>query len=135
MMKPHWFWIEIVAIATAAACALALLIATLGVVAGAATGALQPSHAKQAAAEQSYEGVVTCSRCGARHSAALGRTAADCARICVHGGAQFALVSGDKTYLLEADLYTLKRLAGQRVGIVGVATGNTIRVSSVNTPQ
>jgi len=128
-MRPHRFWIEVVAVATLAACALALSIATLVVVAGAATGALQRLHTSN---ERTYEGVVTCSRCGARHSAAIGQTAAACARICVHQGAKFALAAGDKTYLLDADPYTLKRLSGQRIGVVGVATGNTVRVSSFN---
>ena len=133
-MRPHRFWIEVVAVATLAACALALLIATLGVVAGSAAAALQRSHTKSAD-EQTYEGVVTCSRCGARHSATMGQTAADCARICVHQGAKFALAAGDKTYLLEADPYMLKRLSGQRIDVGGVATGNTLRVSSVNAPR
>jgi len=134
-MKPHHVWIEIVAVATLAACALALLIATLGIVAGAATGALQRSNTKKVADEQTYEGVVTCSRCGARHSAAMGQTAADCARICVHQGAKFALAAGDRTYLLDADPYTLKRLSGLRISVVGVTTGNTVRVLSVNAPR
>jgi hypothetical protein len=134
-MRSHRLWIEIVAVATLASCALALLIATLVVVAGAATGAWQRSHTKQARDEQRYEGVVTCSRCGARHSAALGQTAADCARTCVRQGAKFALAAGDKTYLLDADLNTLERLSGQRVSIVGVVRGNTVRVSSVNAPR
>jgi len=133
-MKPHRFWIEIVAVATLAACALALLIGTLGVVAGAATGALQ-SQTTKSGDERTYEGVVTCSRCGARLSAAMGQTAADCARICVHQGAKFALAAGDKTYLLDADPYTLKRLAGQRIGVMGVTTGNTVRVSSLSATQ
>lgn len=128
----HRIWLEIVIVGTAVACALALLIATLGAVAGAAAGAFGQPSTKPALAEQTYEGVVTCSRCGARHSAKLGRTAADCALICVHDGARFALVDGDKTYQLEGDLNALKRIAGQRAGIVGVVAGKTIRVSSVS---
>jgi len=134
-MKAHRFWIQIVMIATLAACALALLIATLAVVAGAATTALQQSHTQQTTDEQMYEGVITCSRCGARHSAAMGKSAAGCARACVRQGAKFALVDGDKTYLLDGDLSTLKRLAGQRVGMVGVVRGNIVQVSWVNTPR
>jgi hypothetical protein len=37
-MKTHRLWIEIVILGTGIACALALLIATLGAAAGAATG-------------------------------------------------------------------------------------------------
>lgn len=130
--RVHRIWIEIVLVATAVACMLALLIATLGAVAGAAAGAFRQPPNKPATAEQTYQGMVTCSRCGARHSSKLGRTAADCSRICVHGGARFTLVDGDKTYVLDGDLNALKRIAGQRAGIVGMVTGNTLRVSSVS---
>ena len=129
-MKPQRFWIEIIIVGSAVACALALLIAILGAVAGAAVGALGQPHTK-AAAMQTFEGMVTCSRCGARHHAELGQTAAACARICVHGGATFTLVDGDKTYLLVGDPELLKKVAGQRTRIGGLATGNTIRVTSV----
>jgi hypothetical protein len=129
-MSIHRFWIEIVMVATAVACALALLIATLGAVAGAAGTALG-QQSKPPVTPQTYEGIVTCSRCGARHAAKFNQSAADCARVCVHGGAQFALVDGEKLYLLDGDLNLLKRIAGERHRILGSLTGNTIRVSSV----
>ena len=123
-------WIEIVLLGTAIACALALLLATLGTAAGVAEGA---ASARQVpSAEHTYEGMVTCSRCGAKHSAALGQTAAICARMCVHGGANFALVGEDSTYLLDGDLNSLKRLAGQRARVVGALNGKTIRISSLS---
>lgn len=121
-MKIHRCWIEIVLVGTVVACILALLIAALG----AAAAATEKSTGRQ-----TYEGVITCSRCGARHSAEIGKTAADCTRVCVHGGATFALVDGDSTYLLEGDLSALKRVAGQRTSVIGTVSGKTIRVSSV----
>lgn len=149
-------WVEIVVLVTASACALALLLATLGAAAGAAEGAGTPepvapeAAAPEAAtpqtgateagapqerpettAEQTYSGMVTCSRCGARHSAALGQTATRCARACVKGGANFSLVDGDATYLLDGDLMVLQRLAGRRARVVGALSGQTIRISSV----
>ena len=141
-MKIKLFWIEIVALGSAIACALALLIATLGAAAVAIGGSPQTgqpgSRQAQSGPTQSassrrqiYEGMVTCSRCGAKHSAELGKTAGDCTRQCVHGGATFALVDGDKTYVLDGELQSLKRVAGQRARIVGVLRGNTIKVSSV----
>jgi hypothetical protein len=120
--KPKAIWIEIVLLAAGMACALALLLAGLGAVAAVAAEPL-PQH--------TYEGMITCSRCGARHSAAFGKTAADCSRACVYGGSQFALVEGEKTYLLDGDLKIIKNAAGQRARIVGVARGNTITVSSI----
>ncbi len=143
-MKANRFWIEIVALGTAIACALALLIATLGAAAVAVaehskSGHTQsrPGEAKPAAEsssasalQQTHEGMVTCSRCGAKHSADLDKTAGDCTLQCVRGGATFALVDGDKTYVLDGDLALLERVAGQRARIVGTVRGNTITVSS-----
>jgi hypothetical protein len=82
-----------------------------------------PTHA--------YEGMITDTRCVAKHSAAIGLAAADCTRVCVHGGEQFALVDGDNVYVLEGDLPALKRMAGERVRIFGAINGNKISVSSV----
>jgi hypothetical protein len=130
-MKTNRFWIEIVILATVIACALALLFATLGTAAGAAVDAAEARQEQPKTAEQTYQGMVTCSRCGAKHSAALGHTATTCVRMCVHGGANFALVGADATYLLDGDLNILKGLAGQRARIVGALNGNTIRISSV----
>jgi hypothetical protein len=134
-MKTNRVWVEIVILATVIACALALLFATLGIAAGAAVNAAdarqeQPQEQPKTA-EQTYQGMVTCSRCGAKHSAALGHTATTCVRMCVHGGANFVLVGADATYLLDGDLNILKGLAGQRARIVGALNGKTIRISSV----
>jgi hypothetical protein len=135
-MKTNRVWMEIVILGTAIACALALLFATLGAAAGVAEGEVIPQQPPSAAigqtyASQTYEGMVTCTRCGAKHSAALGETATTCIRICVHGGANFALVDADATYLLDGDLLVLKKLAGQRARVVGELHGKTIMISSV----
>jgi len=130
-MSIRRIWIEIVMVATAIACALAMLIATLGAVAGAAGAALGQQSKPAPATLQTYEGMVTCSRCGARHSAEFGKSAGDCARVCVHNGAQFALVDGESTHLLDGNLNLLKKVAGVRTRITGSIKGNTIRVSSV----
>jgi hypothetical protein len=133
-MKTHRVWVEIVILGSSVACALALLIATLGTVAGAANGAGEPRQATSATtAEQTYQGMVTCSRCGAKHSAALGKTAADCVRVCVSGGAKFSLVDGEQTYFLDGDNSLLKGLAGRRTRVVGTISGKTIKVSSIAT--
>lgn len=141
-MKTNRVWIEIVMLATAIACALALLFATLGAAAGVAAGEVSvrqqapaikqvPAAATDHAYDHAYEGMVTCSRCGAKHSAALGQTATTCVRLCMHGGAQFALVDADMTYLLDGDLSVLNKLAGRRAHVVGELHGRTIRISSV----
>src|SRR6267154_5784396 len=118
---------------------LVALIATLGTWTGAA-GAKPPTGQKQfspasAMQTQSYEGVITDTHCGAKHSAAIGMAAADCTRVCVHAGEQFALVDGENVYVLEGDLKTLKRAAGQRVRIVGTLNGSKISVATIVTGE
>lgn len=132
-MEKHRVWVEIASLVTAAACVLALLLATLGAGAAAAinVNANAGEQGNSTQNEESYEGMVTCSRCGAKHSAALERTATNCTRICVHAGASFELVQGESTYLLEGDLQALKRVAGERTRILGIRNGNTIKVTSV----
>lgn len=130
-MKRHRVWIEILLLGTVIAIALALLIATLGAAAAGATSGEPTAHQETPSpAGQTYEGMVTCSRCGARHSRALGQTAGDCTRLCVRGGVGFALVDSDTTYLLDGDLGVLGRLAGKRARVVGELNGNTLRVFS-----
>lgn len=140
-MKTNQIWIESVALGTATACALALLIAVLASGTAAVTGRGGSGQANETGSVQAnetgsvqprtYEGMVTCTRCGAKHSAKLARTATNCALTCVHGGAKFALVDGDKLYPLDGDLNILKRLAGQRARVVGVMRGEAITVSSI----
>lgn len=126
-MRANRCWIEIIALATTIALAVALLIATLG----AAAVALADQKDAAASAPTAFEGMVTCSRCGAKHPAAMARTASACVLACVHSGANFALVDGDKVYELDGDVMILKKVAGQRARIMGVAQGKMIRVSSI----
>lgn len=130
-MRNNRVWIEILLLGTAIACALALLIVTLGAAAGATAGEAAARQQAPSTTGQTYEGMVTCSRCGARHSSVLAQTAADCARACVRGGASFVLVDAEATYLLDGDLGVLGRLAGHRARIVGELNGKTIRIASV----
>jgi len=131
-MKTKHFWIEIIGLGSAIALGVALLLATLGAAAGSMMAQDQSSQTSPAPTEQTYRGMVTCSRCGAKHSAALAHSASDCVRICVHNGAGFALIDGDKIYQLKGDLTMIKKVAGQRAEITGIAHGNTITVSSVS---
>ncbi len=130
-IKARRLSIEIVTVGTVIAFAVALLMATLG----AAAGSFENNQDAQAASngEQAFEGMVTCSRCEAKHSAALSQPADVCVRTCVHGGAKFALVNSDATYVLDGDMAALKKVAGQRARIVGSLSGTTIKVSSVST--
>ena len=130
-MKTNRIWMEIVILGTAIAFVLALFFATLGAAAGVAEGQVSLQQPAAASVGRAYEGMVTCARCGAKHSPALAQTATTCIRVCVHGGAGFALVNADGTYFLDGDLSVLKNLAGQRARVVGDLQGKTIKISSV----
>ena len=141
-MKTARVWIEIIAVGTVIALGLALLIGTLGAAAGTATeesaaaqtsDSIPPAQAADSAPadQQTYEGMVTCSRCGAKHPAAAGKTASDCTRLCVHSGHSFALIDGESSYTLDGNLQLLKKIAGQRARVMGVLRGNTITVASL----
>jgi len=132
-MRRHRFWIEIVLLAASAAFVLALLLATLGAAAGAASGereSMQTSGPSQIEGQRVFEGMVTCSNCGAKHSPKMNRAASVCVRVCVHGGANFALVADNSTYLLVGDREAITKVAGERARITGVLRGQTITVVS-----
>ncbi len=125
-------WFVLSAVCTAIICVLAYSMTM--------TGAARPPIVRPQAKEvvqssalprESYEGIVTDTHCGAKHSAAVGMSAADCTRACVHSGESFALVDGEKTYRLKGDEAALKRVAGERVKLAGTLTDNTISVGSV----
>ena len=131
-MRKNRFWIEVITLCAGVACGLALALAFVGaaVVASGQT-AEPPRSAAQPDGQQTYVGMVTCSRCFAKHSAKIGATATDCARVCIRAGANFSFVNGDRTYLLEGNPAALRRVDGQRVQIVGALNGGTITVVSV----
>ena len=132
LMKVTRPWFGIVAVSFAVTLALALVIgAPATVLGGAETSPPRQASEPSASPQQTYQGMVTDSRCGAKHQSSIGKTATDCTRACVHAGSQFALVDGENTYLLEGNPVELKRAAGLRSTITGTLRGNTIVVSSV----
>jgi hypothetical protein len=80
---------------------------------------------------QSFTGKVSDSMCGAHHMMA-GVSDADCTRACIKQGAKYALVVGDKVYILQGgDANMLDNLAGQNATITGTLKEKTITVASV----
>lgn len=134
------FRLELLALACTIACALAIFISTT-LRAAAGSGAkpqsgqsdVQPA-VDQANVHQTYEGVITDTHCGAKHSAAIAKNAADCTLVCVHSGEHFALVDGDQMYILKGEAAMLKHSAGQRVKIDGTLNGHIISVASISAP-
>lgn len=131
-LQTRYYWLAL-PLAIGVLCALVLTLRTHSAAAGSVADQPVSSQAVQAlnAGAETYEGIVTDTRCGARHSAKVALSAADCTRACVHAGEHFALVDGEKTYFLNGEPALLKRMAGERVIIAGNLNGHTIEVVSV----
>jgi hypothetical protein len=84
--------------------------------------------------KQTFTGEVGDAMCGRKHMAGEG-TPAQCTHTCVSHGSKYALVVGEKIYILDtADktaLATLDQQAGKNASVTGVLNGDTIEVSSV----
>ena len=81
-------------------------------------------------ATQTITGTVTDAMCGAHHMM-KDATAAQCTRACIKQGADFALASGGKVYILKGDKSQLDKFAGENVSVKGKVNGNTISVDSI----
>jgi hypothetical protein len=93
---------------------------------------LTSPSAPQADPGGTYQGVVTDSRCGARHMKNSRLNPTECARLCVRQGASYVLVDGNRRYKLVGSGEALEKFAGQRIRISGTRQGETIQVSSAN---
>jgi hypothetical protein len=106
--------------------------AVLGLIVFFATAAVN-IHAL-AGGKQTFVGEVGDAMCGRNHMEGEG-TPAQCTRTCVSHGSKFALVVGEKIYILDttdkAALATLDKQAGKNATVTGVLNGDTIEVSSV----
>jgi hypothetical protein len=85
-----------------------------------------------AAGKQTFTGEVGDAMCGRQH---MEGAPADCTRACVSKGSKFALVVGEKIYILDTTdktaLATLDKQAGKNATVTGTLNGDTITVSSV----
>ncbi len=82
------------------------------------------------AAPQSFTGVVTDTMCGKKHMMP-GKSDAECIRECVRAGSKYALLVGDKLYVLSGDTNQFQRSAGTKVTVEGTVNGNTVSVNSI----
>ncbi len=82
--------------------------------------------------KQTFTGEVGDAMCGRKH---MEGTPAECTHTCVSHGSKYALVVGEKIYILDtadkAALATLDQQAGKNATVTGVLNGDTIEVSSV----
>ncbi|MGH9716736.1 MAG: hypothetical protein ACRD4R_08410 [Candidatus Acidiferrales bacterium] len=86
--------------------------------------------AQAAGATKTLTGVVSDSMCGKTHGM-KGMTDAQCTRMCVKGGASFALVVGDKVVDLRGDSAALSKYAARKVTVRGTMHGKDLVVESV----
>lgn len=138
MPQRKYSWFSLLAfcftsvLASALAFALVLTGATLAFALGQSGANAAAPAQTQTLSAQTVSGVISDSRCGARHPAASDKSPAECVRACVRRGASYVLVDGDRIYVLRGKSSTLNRLAGQRVRVVGTLQGDTLRVNSVS---
>jgi hypothetical protein len=104
---------------------------TLTVVVSAIQFASSPALA---AGKQTLTGEVGDAMCGVKHMEGEG-TPAQCTRTCVSHGSKYALVVGDKIYVLntgdKAALAVLEQQAGKKATVTGTVDGTNIDVSKV----
>jgi hypothetical protein len=88
------------------------------------------------AADKTWTGVLSDSKCNGKHSKAEHGSQADsdhdCATKCIAGGAKAVFVSGGKTYqIANQDFDGLKDHEGHRVALSGDMKGDSITVSKI----
>ena len=143
-MRKQRSWISLVGFCTGLVLAASLAFATI--VAGASVALadhradassgddgreIAPATPAQPAGT-TFSGMITDSRCGARHMRSSGRSASECARACFRHGASYVLVDGDRRYTLVGGESYLSKLAGERANIIGTRQGDTILVNSAS---
>jgi hypothetical protein len=89
------------------------------------------------AASQTFTGTVGDAMCGAKH--VMSGDDASCTHGCISKGSKYALLIGDKVYVLDttdqALLARLDKQAGKKITISGTRKDDTITVTSVRAAQ
>ena len=111
----------------AAALGLAVLLAGATFAVG---PSLEAGGLSNASTAQAFSGMITDSRCGARHLQNSDKTPAECIRSCVRHGAKYVLVDGDANYTLAGDPSVFETLAGQRAHVLGTLDGDVLNVTA-----
>jgi hypothetical protein len=88
------------------------------------------------AADQSWTGKISDSKCGAKHMAGgehdKKMSDADCTKACVKGGAKYVFVHEGKVLSLSNQEFAdLEKHAGHTVKLTGEMTGDSIKVSKI----
>ena len=91
------------------------------------------------AADQSWTGKISDSKCGAKHEAGehgKKMTDRDCTEACVKGGAKYVFASKGKVYqIANQDNADLAMHAGHTVRLTGEMKGDSITVATIAMPK
>lgn len=82
------------------------------------------------AAPQTVTGVVSDDMCMQKHMMPR-HTDADCTRACTKSGSNYALVAGDRVFILRGDAKQIGNFAGKKVSVRGDVTGSNLQVDSI----
>jgi hypothetical protein len=91
------------------------------------------------AAEKTWTGSISDSKCGAKHMTGAEHGAQmsdrDCTEACIKGGAKYVFASKGKVYMIaNQDFAGLAEHAGHTVKLTGAMSGDSITVSKVEMP-
>ncbi len=94
--------------------------------------ALLPRMAQAQGKTQTLVGTISDSTCGAgKHT--MGANSKECTINCVKQmNSKYALVVGDKVYILQGKEVDLEKLAGAKAKVTGTVDGTNIKVNSVS---
>ncbi len=92
----------------------------------------QSAEKNQSSAKQgTFTGIVSDSMCGKKHMM-KDKSAAECTRVCVKQGMDYALVDGQEVYTLKGNKSEIDKYAGERATVKGKLNGKTIDVESIS---
>ena len=130
-------WFGLLSYCLVAVVGVSMTLATLMAGATFALGFAQdsPSRSEESSAASTFSGIITDSRCKAKHLSSSGKTSAECTRFCVRHGAKYLLLNGDDAYVLQGDRTKLDALAGRRVQVEGVLHGSMLKIHSIKPEQ
>lgn len=98
-----------------------------------ALGAFPQSSGKNQSPDKqsTFTGIVSDSMCGKNHMM-KDKSAAECTRVCVKQGMDYALVVGQEIYTLKGNTSEIDKYAGEPATIKGKMNGKTIEVESIS---
>jgi hypothetical protein len=83
------------------------------------------------ATPQTLVGVITDDMCARKHTMMPGKPDSECIRACVRAGSHYALLVGDKVYLLKGNATQFDQFAGRQVKVNGDVTGTAVAVNRI----